>query len=228
MKRVKWFYIGLPGSYQSFLKKLRGSPIDSSSAFGFLEVLSEEVGDRFKYLCRSKVSITVLDTSGDATQRLIDVVNTIDFEVFKSEGKTWLRVDDPPRSFRDFFNSLETLLGMDFSVTPVKFPFKRQRAVLARLDSCQMVGFKGVGTDQEHKVVARIEVASKAGADPNELSFLKGLQYSIDHATYDVTYKMIKGQVSFKDTGVVRLTGQLEPYLLDCLQSNLKDTIPLS
>jgi hypothetical protein len=226
MKRVKWFYIGLPSSYQSFLKKLSSNSIDSSSNFGFLEVSADTSGDRFKYLCRSKVSITVLDASGDATLRLIDVVNTIDFEVFTSAGKTWLRVDDPPRSFRDFFNSLETLLGMDFSVTPVKFPFKLQRTILSRLDSCQMVGFKGLGTDNERKVIARIEVASKEGTNPNELPFLKGLQYSIDHATYDVTYKMIKGQISFKETGVVRITGQLEPFLLDCLQSNLKNSVP--
>ena len=227
MKRYRWFRIGLPSSYQSLVRRVRNRQIDAVTPFGYAPVPSERDGERFRYLRRSTVAVTVLDAEGNADQHLVQTIDTIEFESFQVGDRTWLRVDDPPRSLKDFLNSLETIAGMGFSATPVKFPYKRQRVLLGHADVCRMVGFKGVGSDKALKAVARIEVASKEGIEPAQLPFLKGLQYAIDHSTFDVTYKMTKGQITFTESGVVRIAGQLEPYLLDCLERHLGDAVPI-
>jgi hypothetical protein len=227
MKRYRWFRIGLPNSYQSLVRRVRNKPIDVGASFGFAPIVNDKSSDRFRYLRRSKVPVTVLDDAGNAGQSFVETIDATDFEMFQSEGKTWLRVEDPPRSLRDFLNSLEMVAGMGFSAVGVKFPYRRLRVLLAHADVSRMVGFKGLGSDATLRAVARIEVASKEGIDPAQLPFLKGLKYSVDHATFDVVYRMIRGQVSFTESGLVRITGQLEPYLLNCIERHLEDAIPV-
>lgn len=222
MTRYRWFRLGLPQSFQRFVRGIERTPLAASAQFGFLPVAARSDRSRFRYLERSKVPIAVLDAAGNATHQMVDSVESIDFEAFQAGKVTLLRIDSPPRSIRGFLNSLEQVIGLGFSAEPITFGARQQRAVLQRVDASRMTGFKGVGNDATAKFVTRIEVASKEGLEPDELSFLRGLQLKVDHSTFEVMYEMLRGQITFAATGQVRIGGHLEPYLLGCIESWLE------
>src|SRR4051812_37219455 len=105
MKRYKWFQIGLPAGFQSFTKRIQNIPLTRGGHFGFSLIESEKGGrPRFRHLARSRVSIFTMDADGGSEHRLVETVESVEFEAFQSGDRTWLRVDDPPRSLRQFFD----------------------------------------------------------------------------------------------------------------------------
>ena len=219
MTRYRWFRLGLPTSFHRFTKRIERTPMAPGAEFGFVQMESRNDRRRFRHLQRSKVSIAVLDAEGNSTQQVIDSVESVEFEAFEAGDVSFLRMDAPPRSARGFFNSLEQISGLGFSAEPVVFGAKQQRAVLRRVDTRRMTALKGLGNDISAKLVARIEIASKEGLEPEKLGFLSGLGLKIDHSTFEVTYEMLKGQITFAASGQVRIGGPLEPYLLACIES---------
>jgi hypothetical protein len=221
MTRYKWFRVGLPSTFQRFTKKLRSTSMAQGSLFGFTQIGGSEDRSRFRYLRRVKVSLSSIDAAGNSSFQVVDSVESVEFELFQTGAITWLRVDSPPRSLLDLTSGIENVSGMGFSIEPVVFGYREQRALLKRADSHRMVGFKGLGHDVSAKLIARVEVASKEGVEPDRLEFLKSLQYKIDHTTFDVSFRMLKGQITFTASGLVRIGGALEPYLLDCVEDCL-------
>lgn len=221
MTRHKWLKIGLPSTFERFIAQLCNSPLGQNTPFGFTLLMEEAERFRFRHLQRSRVAITVLDENGNSTRQLIDTIDSIEFEAFQTGEKIWVRVDDPPRSLREFTNSLEMMSGFGFSAEAITFPYQQQQALLQCADSCKLVAFKGLGNNISAKLIARIEVASKEGLQPEEIEFLKSLKYTIDHATFDVSFNMTKGQITFTSSGLVRINGALGPFLLDCVESYL-------
>jgi len=222
MKRYKWYKLGLPGSLQKFIKSIKNVSLGSDSQFGFLQIEGDSGRPRFQYFFRSKVFLTLIDSAGASNRQEFEAVDSIEFEILRGTEKVWLRVDDPPRSLRQFFNDLEKVVGFGFSVKPEVFTVLDQRAMLERVDSSKMVGFKGLGSDASAKLIARVEVASKEGVEPEGLPLLRTLEYKIDHATFDIAHRTLKGQVTFTASGIIRLGGALEPYLLGCVEEQLQ------
>lgn len=223
MKRYRWFAVGLSTSLQQFVNRLRLSPMADERDFGFIPMAAQDEHDRlrFRYLRRSSIQVMVLDMEGNARQQKVETIDGIDFEVFENSGRKWLRIDDPPRSLRDFMNSLEDTAGFGFSADPVTFSLDVQKAALANLDATKLVGFKGLGSSAQHKLITRLDVVSKEGLEPDRLEFLKGLDFKMDQTTFEVAYQMLKGQLTFASSGVVRATGALTPYLVACVEREL-------
>ncbi|PHM21275.1 MAG: hypothetical protein CK604_02455 [Curvibacter sp. PD_MW3] len=84
-----------------------------------------------------------------------------------------------------------------------------------------MVSFKGVGSVTSQKAIARIEVAGKEGLDLGRMEFLRGMEYSVDYALYEVVYRRERGQVAFSMSGVVKIGGNLQPHLLELVENEL-------
>jgi hypothetical protein len=119
-------------------------------------------------------------------------------------------------------NALEVAAGMNFFAEPVVFSQRKQSLILKRVTESRMVGFRGVGTSTEEKLVARIEVVSKEGLRLHDIHLLRGLEFKVDNASYEVVYNRARGQVTFTANGMVRIAGQLQPFILGLVESQLQ------
>lgn len=223
MIKYRWYLLRSDFSLTQIAKKLRNQQLTEERVFGFMRLPNEDYPERicFRHLRRTKIQFIVADQSGEAQQQTFETLSTVEIQLFERSGCVWLRVENPPRSLRDLLGDIETVLGLGISITPMLFDLKQQRRALRRADSIQMVAFKGIGSSAEHNALARFEVASKDGVDPDRLDFLSHLEFKIDHATFEVVRKMLRGQVAFLPSGLIRLAGPLVPYLLQELENEL-------
>lgn len=224
MKKFRWFLLRLNGPFQDALQKLQSRNFGDKQSFGFLISSPGKQSDRvsFRYLKRSFVRVTVLSDEGVAQPRDVETVEEHLLEISEVSRAVYLRVDNPPRSLRDLLSDLETALGLGISITPLVFPLELQRRAIRGADAMRMVAFKGVGSSVEHKALFRFEVASKEGIEPERLDFLTQMNFKVEQSTFEVTKDMLRGQVSFASTGLVRIAGPLQPYLLGAVEREVK------
>ena len=55
---------------------------------------------------------------------------------------------------------------------------------------------------------------SKEGIDPASISLIDVANFTVDAASYEVTYNMIKGQIGFTRSGACKISGMLTPLIL--------------
>lgn len=163
----------------------------------------------------------MIDAEGQENEQEIPTVESLSIELFESESSTWLCVENPPRSLRELLNNIEMVLGWGLSITPVVFPLESQRRALAKTDEWKMVAFKGLGSSPKDKAIARFEVASKEGVVPEKLDFLADLEFKVEQATYEAVKSMLRGQVAFAASGLVRFAGPLHPFLVQAVERQL-------
>lgn len=223
MNKYRWFEIQADISVEKITKKLRSAKLSESSRTGFAVRKSEEKTDRFllRFLHCVTIRMVVIDAGGLPKEQDLDTVNSIDFAIFRLSNRTWLRVDDPPRSLRALLTSVEAVLGLGVAVRPVIASLPTQRYALRDADSVNLVSFKGIGGSVIYQAIARFEMAAKQGLIPEKIEFLRELNFKIEQSTFEVVKKMTRGQISFAPTGVVRVTGQLAPFLLQEVEKAL-------
>ncbi|WP_336235029.1 hypothetical protein [Achromobacter dolens] len=132
-----------------------------------------------------------------------------------------LRVTDPPRSMREFFNFLEHLGGNGTSIQSLIFSSDQQEEILKKFDSFRLIGLRGVGSSSVHRIVARIELASKDGINIDKLPFLEKLRFNADQTSYEIMEDGLIGQITFMASGAVRVAGAVLPYIVAQLEDEL-------
>jgi hypothetical protein len=203
------------------MRKLKASPFRHGSEWGFAALPDAQDKPHFRFLWRAHVPVLGIDAAGNQTRELVQSIDYFVFAVFASKDDVWVRIEDPPRGTQAFFNSLELVTGPGLSVEPYAFSQKQQMAVLSHFDESRLVGMRGVGTSTELKLVARIEVASKAKIDTERLPFLRGLQYTVDHSSFEVTQARLRGNLTFTASGTVKVSGPLQPFIVAQLENYL-------
>ena len=221
MTRYKWYCLGLPGSLFDFIGRIKARNFSANSASGFIAGEDDLESYAFRYAWRSRIVATDIDAEGNSTASSISIVNVCEFSIFSKFDKIWLRIVDPPRSNKELLDALETVAGFGFYAEIVIFSSSVHAALLKSVDECRLISFKGVGGIPEEKAVARIEMASKIGLDLNRFEFLKKIQYSVDHAVYEAVYRRERGQIAFSTSGLVKIGGDLRPYMLELVESEL-------
>lgn len=222
MKRYKWFHVTLPLRLSQLSNRLVRFPFVTDKDSGFLHISGALGRVRFRYFRRTKVVVSVVDEAGIPSAQVIDSVESFEFELFELGEAFLIRVDEPPRSIKSLLDSLEQVCGNGLSVSLVTFPFERHELILAGQRSCKLVALKGTGADRRRRYVARVEVASREGIVFEQLSVLRGLDFSIDSSTYEVINELGRGQVSFSGSGIVRFGDQVAESLLEAVERYLQ------
>jgi hypothetical protein len=223
MNKYRWFELQADLSAEKVAKRLRAVKLSDNNRAGFVTRKSEMETDRFllRFLDRVTVRMVVIGPRGVPEEQDLDTINAVDLAVFQLSSRTWLRVDDPPRSLRALLTSVEAAIGLGVAIRPVVASLATQRWALTSADSVSLISFKGIGGSVPHQAVARFEVAAKQGLVPEKLEFLRRLDFKIEQSTFEVVKEMTRGQISFAPTGMVRITGQLAPFLLQEVEKAL-------
>jgi hypothetical protein len=220
--RYKWYRVRPPISTATLLRRIRVSSFEEDSDSGFLPSVLEGAGpNSFRFLWKTSVVAMSVDEDGNRKSQLVQSVDQMEIEFSEEKDFIWLRVMDPPRMSRELFNAIERIAGMGTSFEVETFSPKQQAKFIRSCDGYRLVGLRGVGSSVEHKVVARIELASKEGIRPEKLAFLEQLRFASDQTTYELTERGLKGQVTFTASGVVRIAGAIQPFVLSQLEAQL-------
>jgi hypothetical protein len=223
MNKFRWFEIETDLELSKIAKKLRSVKLSGERSFGFSSRVVDGRTDRtfLRFLHRVRIRVVVAGANGVPESQELETISAIDLELFCARNRNWLRVDEPPRSLRVLLSAIESVIGLGVALTPVIAPLAVQRLALNDMDSINLVSFKGIGGSVAHQAVARFEVASKQGLDPDRLEFLSALDFKVEQSTFEVVKKMTRGQIAFAPTGLVRITGQLGPFLLTSVEAAL-------
>lgn len=223
MNKFRWFELETDLELNRIVKKLHSAKLSADRSFGFSSRAVDGRTDRafLRFSHRVRIRVVVAGLNGVPENQELETISSIDLELFQARNRNWLRVDEPPRSLRALLSAVESVVGLGIALTPVIAPLVVQRLALEKMDAVSLVSFKGIGGSVEHKAVARFEVASKQGLDPDRLQFLTALDFRVEQSTFEVVKQMTRGQISFAPTGLVRITGQLGPFLLNAVESAL-------
>lgn len=219
--RYRWFRIQLPARARDLAALVATRPLELTSAYGFTRLLDGVGGALYRFLWRSRVVVTKLDSEGLPTYEQIDSVSFTDFALVEIDDLTFLRVENPGRSVRDLLNALETLVGMGFTVKPVTFDKGQPTTVFSSVDTSKLVGLKVVGAVLADDLVARMEFVSKEGMAVESMTVLDGLKYRVEHAVFELVLGGLKGQIAFAANGTVKISGQVAPKLVSLVEKDL-------
>lgn len=221
LTRYRWFRVQLPAGALDLEAYIAKRPFESSSLQGFARSTSESGGVSYRFLWKTRVVVTRLDSEGSPTYEQVDSVDFTDFSVIGSGDMTFLRVENPGRNVRDLLNELETTVGLGFTAKPVVFDKGRPSKVFKSVDSSKLVGLKVVGAVVAEDLVARMEFASKQGMVIDEMSVLSNLHYKVEHAVFELVLSGLRGQIAFAASGTVKVSGQLAPKLVSLIEQDL-------
>lgn len=221
MNRYKWYRLGLSIKIKQFMKDLQKTEFTDAVSCGYIPLNKTANGQEFRFLWKSNITKTNFDKDGEPVIELIPTINYCDMHLFEHNGNNWLRLNNPPRSTKELMNSMEDIAGFGFYAESLQFPSNHLPTTLSNLNEAKLIGFKALGAVVENKAIFRIEGASKEGLALEEINFLKKLAYSIDSMTYEIVFERIRGQVCLSSTGLIKISGQLSPMILEFIELDL-------
>lgn len=221
LNRYRWYRVQLPRGGGHLSGLLASYPLTSACGFGFSSIDAPDSSSTYRFLWRTKIVATILDDSGAPTYQEIDSISFTDFSILSIDGQTFLRVENPGRSIREFLNALESIIGLGFTSKLVTFEHARPTTIFEEIKTVRLIGFKVLGVVLDEDLVARMEFASKQGMTLSQMKFLEGRPYKVDSATYEMVHEGIRGQLSFLSNGTVKVGGQLAPKLMQLIEEDL-------
>ena len=225
INRYRWYRIQLPREAADLAALVARCPFDSGSAFGFSTVEAGIGGPKYRFLWRTRIVITKLDSEGSPEYKQIESVSFTDFALLTIEETKFLRIENPGRNIRDLLNALESLAGIGFTAKSMTFEHTRPTTIFDQVSVSKLVGLKVVGAVVDDDIVARMEFASKQGMIVDSMKVLSDLKYKVDLAVFEFIYEGIRGQVAFSSNGAVKISGQLSPKLVSLIELDLPKLI---
>lgn len=219
--RFKWFRIKFPAKSKNLAMLIASHPFNNKTSYGFASLLDSSSGASYRFLWRSRVVVTKLDSEGLPSYEQIESVSFTDFELVDIEDLTFLRVENPGRNIRELLNALEALIGIGFTVKPITFGKARPITIFESVDAFKLVGLKIVGAVVADDLVARMEFVSRSGMVIENMNVLNGLRYEVEHAAFEIFIEGLKGQVSFAANGTVKISGQIAPKVISLVEADL-------
>jgi hypothetical protein len=220
--RYKWYRLTLPFGVSNLVRELLNFPLTLESDCGFRPKQSDETGDCLRFAWRSTVSAVAFDEDGNPCTESVSTINFVDLKFFSRGEAVFLRVDNPGKSVKTLMNELGRIAGYGFSIQPIVFGDSTTPPFFDKFDQIRLVGLKLINVVFDRHVVGRVELASKEGIDLKAIWETTGKAYVVDTATYEVTARMIKGQLSFSKGGLVKVTDRLAPQFLDFFEGAIE------
>jgi hypothetical protein len=221
ISRYKWYEVRLPIETDEFISKLQANAYTPTSNSGFIV---DGNNLRFRYIWQSTISTTQLDSEGNPQYQEASTINSQDVAVIVDE-QIMFRVESPARSTRELMNSLERIVGFGFSCQPLSLRDQDIHSALIEIDNKNLNSLKVSGPLRGARALARIEIASKEGLNPNDIEILNSGEYVIEAALYDVSFKGVRGQIGFSKAGTCKLSGPLKEHLLSKIENVLLDRL---
>lgn len=208
---------GLAGLHEHLL--MLGKTEDRTFSFSFLG----QEKNRWKYNYYWQAYISRVDFDEDGLLRTEEIINFsfCELEFYFSNSKMWLRVKNPPRSVKDLLDNIERAVGFGFFVESVSLFLNDNFLLLGKNAHKKLIAFKAFVPMPMESSLVRMEAVSKEGMDLDSFTLLQKNDYQLDQLTYEVMFERARGQISIGRSGLVKIGGQISPYLLEQIEKSL-------
>lgn len=217
ISRFKWYLVRLPCTVEEALDRLDSFKYHAGQESGFIV---DRGTDSFEYYWRTPMYLTSIDEGGEAVRSEVFSFVQQKVELIKGD-RLIFRIQDPPRSSKELFNTLEKTLGFGFGVTVLAVSDSTIKQAIKGFSAVTLNSIKFSGALNEASALARIEVASKRGLETSLLDCFGLDSRTVESASYSVTTKGISGQVGFTRSGICKISGDLAPLILSKVESCL-------
>jgi len=224
LTRYRWYRIQFPRRDISLSTIIGERPLTPNTASGFSRIDDALGASKFRFFWRTKVMVTRFDDGRPIYEEIASVSFT-DFAIVQIAGSNFLRIENPSRNVRDLLNALESLIGLGFTSKALTFEKSKPTTIFESVASAKLIGLKVVGAVIDEDLVARMEFASKQGMIVENMKLLADLRYHVDSAVFELVFEGVRGQVAFASSGVVKISGQLAPRLVQLIELDLPKLI---
>lgn len=214
ISRYKWYRVRLPYSRDTLFTKLREAGYKPESAAGFLV---DESTESFRYIWPSTISTAQVDSEGNTEYQQVATVNSQSVTVIAGASVIF-RFENPVRSLREMLNALENLVGFGFSCEQIIIRDELVKVALSGFSAPKLTSLKVSGAIPSVSALARLDLVSKEGIDPESIPLSSIANFTVDAASYEVTHNMIKGQIGFSRSGACKISGTLTPLILEKIE----------
>ncbi len=202
-------------------KRLLGKLLRHSSPdFWFA---SSEVGGGDDLVLYRRVSVPLerLDSRGEREVYFGETISKLGLALREGKDQTLLRVSEPGRNLRSLLDLIENVAGFGLSSRSLTLEAGQVERILAKFEVSNLVGLKITNVSVGSDCVGRMEFASKSGVDVTSIRVLRGLNYKLEFAKYELLYHATRGFFSYTSGGLIKLGGPLTPRILNVVESQI-------
>jgi hypothetical protein len=223
ISRFKWYAIRFPCTVAEAFQKLEGYRYDPTRATGFVV---DESNLSFQFFWTTPIYATVIDSDGVSSRNEIFSISSQSAKILGTD-RLVMRMQDPPRSSRELFNSLERILGFGFTCEKIMITDEVIRKSIESFGSVTLNSIKISGSIPSMSALARLELVSKEGVDFNKIDDFKLERVLVESALYATKHKGLSGSVGFTRSGICKISGDLGPLIQNNIERCLLDLFSL-
>lgn len=224
-RRYRWYRIQLPKNSISLPEAITKNSLKADNDFGFSVIEYGVDKPTYRFLWRTKITVTKFDESGALIFENLSTVSFTDFIIINIDEEIFLRIENPARTLKDLFNTLESIYGLGFTSKRVSFEKNKPKRIFDNIETATLIKLKVIGAVFDDGLVGRLELESKKGILLEQLKMLQNVQYKIDSASYDFVCEGVHGQLTFSANGSVKVGGALTSRILHLIELDLPSFI---
>lgn len=225
LRRYRWHRIQLPKNSISLPEAISKNVLTTDNDFGFSLIEHGSGMPVYRFLWRSKITVTRFDESGALIFENLSTVSFTDFTIININEQIFLRIENPARTLKDLFNTLESIYGLGFTNKRVSFEKTKPKTIFENIEVATLVKLKVVGAVFDDDLVGRLELESKKGILLDQMKMLQNVAHRIDSASYEFVYEGVHGQLTFSANGSVKVSGALTSRILHLIELDLPSFI---
>lgn len=222
--RYRWFIAKVPNG-MSLVEKINNFPKEGRSDQSFYK-RSEELSqsDDYKFTWNSELNISNFNEQGDVEFRVVKILNHIDFSIVNIDKNYLIRLINPARSVKELFDALERLIGLGFSCKVIKVDPSKWREALPDDLTAKLVGMEVSDLVINNKVIAKAQfkAINLLHVSPEDIKILEGSSYRVSAVKLDVNKSGQKSIVELKSSGMVKIEGKLDKYILNGVEQYIR------
>lgn len=176
-----------------------------------LEVKSfEKIFNKFSFL------------SPDGEKKLIEYESyqNIHFSIFKNKDNYYLALSNPPRSVRNFFNTLSKLAGIGYTIEPVSIDVKLVSDYFFTNYQCDIKFVSIEKLSLNHKSYANLEIFSTENAITDSEKFINDQNSSFNKVSLHIKNLVSSTDITINKKGFIQTK-----YIENSFSLNNSDTL---
>jgi hypothetical protein len=220
-KRYRWYRIQIPKNSISLHEAISKNKLSTENDFGFSLIEHGTGTPSYRFLWRTTITVTKFDESGALAFEDLSTVSFTDFTIINIDEEIFIRVENPTRTLKELFNTLESIYGLGFTNKRINFEKHKPKRIFESIKTVTLVKLKIVGAVFDNDLVGRLELESKKGIFPDRIKMLQNIPHRIDSASYEFIYEGVHGQLTFSSNGSVKVSGALTSRILHLIELDL-------
>jgi hypothetical protein len=220
-KRYRWYRIQLPRNSIPLPDAIAQNSLRPDTNFGFTLVDKDGGSSTFRFLSRTKILVAKYDEDGTLAYEDVTTVSFTDFTIIEVEQNLFLRIENPARSLKDLFNTLEGIYGLGFTDRRIDFEKAKPSTIFNSVTSAKLTKLKVTGAVFDDGIIGKMELESKQGIHESQLQMLQRIPYKIDSASYEFLFEGVRGHLTLTANGSVKVGGSLAPRILHLIEMDI-------